>query len=109
MDIKIEWIDDLITKIWKLAIRKTLDTAIKKSVFTIERTAKQRTPVDTWVLRNSYETRFKEFEWEIRNFREYAPFVEARVGFLESTLSDEANNIQNIFNTEIENLLKSLE
>lgn len=109
MDIEIQWIDELIAKLWNMNVKKALDTGIKKSIFLIERTAKQRTPVDTWLLRNSYESKFQDLEWTLRNFREYWPIVEARVGFMESTLFDEERNIENIFDTEINNLIRSLE
>lgn len=68
-------IEEFLKAVGALHVQKTLDKSIKKAVFTIERTAKTRTPVDTGTLRNSYETRFEPLEGRLRNFREYAPFV----------------------------------
>ena len=104
----IEWIDDFLKKIWELSVQKVLNKSIKKSIFTLEREAKLITPVDTWLLRNSYETNFKDLEWRLRNFREYAPFVEWRVWFMEQTLNDNESRINEIFKQDIEEFLQDL-
>lgn len=75
LNIKTEGLDDFLKKIWELTLKKTLNDSIKKSIIYTERVAKIKTPVDTWILRNSYETKFSDLKWELRNFRIYAPFV----------------------------------
>ena len=105
---KIEWLDDFLKKIWELSVKKVLNQSIKKSIFTLERTWKQNTPVDTWVLRNSYETNFKDLEWRLRNFREYGVYVEARQWFLQRTIDEEMPNINRIFENDIKEFLIDL-
>lgn len=75
LNIKTEWLDDFLKAIWELQVRKVLNQSVKKAIILTERNAKINTPVDTWILRNSYETKFGELFWELRNFRLYAPFV----------------------------------
>lgn len=108
LNLDYEWLDEFLVKIWALTVQKTLDKSIKKSIFTLEREAKLRTPVDTWLLRNSYETDFRPLEWTLRNFREYAPYVEARVGFLAETESVMSDRIQSIFEDDIQTMLNDL-
>lgn len=108
INIKIDWIDDFVKKIWEESIEKVLNKSIEKSIFILEREAKLITPVDTWLLRNSYETKFKYLEWRLRNFREYAPFVEARVWFMARTLNDNIERINKIFENDINKFLEDL-
>lgn len=105
---KIEWIDEFLKKIWELSVQKVLNKSIKKSIFTLEREAKLVTPVDTWLLRNSYETNFENLEWRLRNFREYGVYVEARVWFMERTINDNESKIYAIFEKDIEEFLNDL-
>lgn len=42
-------------------VKKYIDTAIKRSIFQVEREAVPRTPVDTGRLRGSYDIRFETF------------------------------------------------
>ena len=105
---QIKWMDELLKKIWQLSVSKVLNKSIKKSIFLTERDWKKNTPVDTWLLRNSYETRFKDLEWRLRNFREYWPFVEARQGFLSRTLTEVEPKIYRIFEQDIQEFLQEL-
>ena len=105
---RIEWIDEFLKKIWELSVQKVLNKSIKKSIFTLERTWKINTPVDTWLLRNSYETNFKDLEWRLRNFREYAPIVEARQWFMARTIDEEMPKINKIFENDINEFLEDL-
>lgn len=105
---KIEWIDDFLKRIWELSVQKVLNNSIKKSIFTLEREWKIVTPVDTWLLRNSYETKFKNLEWRLRNFREYWPFVENRTWFLSWMLNEQESKIYNIFEKDITDFLEDL-
>ena len=110
MDISFDtkWFDEFLKKIWALTVQKTLDKSIKKSIFLLEREAKLNTPVDTRLLRNSYETRFSSLEWRLRNFREYAPYVESRVGFLAETKDQTEWKIQKIFEDDIQEMIDDL-
>jgi hypothetical protein len=103
-----EWLDEFLKKIWALAVQNTLDKSMKKSIFLLEREAKLVTPVDTWLLRNSYETKFRPLEWQLRNFREYAPYVENRVWFLQEATWKAENQIQKIFEDDIKAMLNDL-
>lgn len=71
-------LDNLVKRFGLAPVKKTLNNSIKKSIITLEREAKIRTPVRTGLLRNSYEVNFIDLEGTLRNFREYAPFVERR-------------------------------
>lgn len=102
IDIEITNIDEVIKELSVKKFTNMIDNTIQTSVFTLERTAKIHTPVVTWLLRNSYETSFSPLQWVLRNFREYAPYVEARRWFIERTVQDEETNIQNIFTRNIE-------
>lgn len=68
---KIDGIDDFLRKIGELSVQKVINGSIKKSILTVENQAKRETPVDTGILRNSYETKFQNLEGRLINFREY--------------------------------------
>jgi len=106
--LEFKWADEFLKKVWALVVSQTLDKSIKKSVFLVEREAKLRTPVDTWLLRNSYETKFLPLEGRLRNFREYAPYVEKRVWFLRDTEEAVWKSIQEIFQDDIQAMLNDL-
>lgn len=108
VNFKYEWLDELLKKLWALTLQKTLDKSIKTSIFLAEREAKLNTPVDTWLLRNSYESKFRPLEWTLRNFREYAPYVENRVWFLAETEKLIENRVQKIFEDDIKAMLTEL-
>lgn len=71
----VEWLDWFLKKLGQLTFENNLDQSVKKAVLTVERQSKINTPVDTWLLRNSYQTSFMWLQWEIRNYREYAMYV----------------------------------
>lgn len=52
-----------------------LKNGIRKSLITLEGTAKMETPVNTGFLRNSFRTRFTDLTWELANTSLYAQFV----------------------------------
>lgn len=108
IDVKIEWIEDIIHEFGAIKVQEAIDRGIKKSIFQIERTAKINTPVVTWLLRNSYETTFGFLTGTLRNYREYAPYVEARRWFMERTLLEEENNVFEIIDKEIESLVDDI-
>ena len=105
---KIQWMDELLKKIGEMSVSKMLNKSIRKAIFLTEREAKLNTPVDTWVLRNSYETQFQELEWRLRNFREYWPIVEERQGFLSRTLTEVEPKVYRLFEKDIEEFLQEL-
>jgi len=73
--IEIKWYEDFVNRLWHLVADDTTNKAIKLSMFEIQREAQIRTPLDTGNLRGSYETKFWELEWELRNTRKYWIFV----------------------------------
>lgn len=105
---KIKWMDELLKKIGEMSVSKMLNKSIRKAIFLTEREAKLNTPVDTGLLRNSYETKFQELEWRLRNFREYWPIVEARQGFLSRTLTEVEPKVYRLFEKDIEEFLQDL-
>jgi len=108
IEIRIKNIDELVKSFGKFNVKEMLNTALKKSVFALERTAKQNTPVDTGLLRNSYENLFGDLEATLRNYREYAPYVEAKQSFLARSIDLELPHIQSIFEQEANALLSKL-
>lgn len=68
----VEWLDDFLKKLWQLTFEKNLNKSIKKAIYLVERQAKINSPVDTWLLRNSYSTDFMWLKWEVWNYRIYA-------------------------------------
>jgi len=74
MKIIIKWlpIKNLSPKVVFWAVNKW----IRKSIITLEKTAKQETPVDKWFLRSAFRSRFSNLRWELYNTALYAPFVE---------------------------------
>ena len=72
---KIDGIDEFLRRIGELSVQKVINGSIKKSIFSVENQAKRETPVDTGILRNSYETKFENLEGRLRNFREYGLYV----------------------------------
>ena len=105
---EIKWMDELLKKIGEMSVSKVLNKSIKKAIFLTERDWKKNTPVDTWLLRNSYETQFADLEGRLRNFREYWPIVEARQGFLSRTLTQVEPKVYRIFENDIQEFLQDL-
>ena len=108
IDIRIYWVEELVNSLWGDKIKQALSTSIKKWIFLIERTAKINTPVDTWLLRNSYETDISDISGTLRNYREYAPYVHDRNSWMDRTIEQEEWNVQDIFIKEIDTLLSLL-
>jgi hypothetical protein len=108
MELSITWLNELREKFKSIDFNKVIDKSIKKSIFLTEAEAKKRTPVDTWLLRNSYETNFRDLEWTLRNFREYGPYVEARVWFLKRTWEYMESRIKEIFESDFKQEINKL-
>lgn len=114
--IQVQNLDELISKFWKINVDKTLTDGVKKTIIFLEGQSKRDTPVDTWILRNSYKTRFSDW-WQtgqLENFRKYWIFVHEGTKFIKSnpwmTRAVEKSEwqIETIWNGEIDKLLNTL-
>lgn len=101
-------LDRFLRNVGALTVQKTIEGSIRKGILLLEREAKIRTPVDTGLLRNSYETNFRPLEGQLRNFREYAPYVEAKRHFFQDAFSQTETKVRDIVRTDLENLISSL-
>lgn len=108
IEITINNIDELVNKISNIKLKETLNTSLKKSLFLLENELKAVTPVDTWLLRNSYEQQHLELEARLMNFREYGVYVDARQGFVQAWINNSEQQVINIFNNDINSLLSEL-
>lgn len=75
LDIELEGVNELVLKLSNMKGKEAINRAIKKSIYVIERRAKMETPVDTGILRNSYETTFDDLIGKLTNFRLYGLYV----------------------------------
>lgn len=108
IEITINNIDELVDKISNIKLKETLNTSLRKSLFLLERELKIVTPVDTWLLRNSYEQQPMDLEARLMNFREYGVYVDARQWFVQRWIDNSEEQIMNIFNNDINILLSDL-
>lgn len=115
LSIEIEGNAQLLEDLYNLDIEGALERWIKKSMLVLESNTKRNTPVDTWLLRNSFETTFPwKLEWVLNNFREYALYVQEWTkyfewrDFLGKGIEASERKIESIFNSEIDLLLNSL-
>lgn len=106
---------ELVEKLDNLGLRETLDRSLKQSMITLENNTKRNTPVDTWLLRNSFETTFpSKLVGVLNNFREYALYVQEGTKFMRANdflskwVEASERSIERIFNKNIDNLLASL-
>jgi len=60
IDIQFDGVNELVKKLMSLKGKDAINTAIKKSIYVLQREAKIQTPVDTGILRNSYITEFDD-------------------------------------------------
>lgn len=114
-DVKITGLKEFIAKIDnKDDVKKALNTGIKKVVFFLEWEAKVFTPVDTWVLRNSYRQTYGDLTWKLFNIRNYWIFVHEGTRFIKSnpfltnTVESAGKEVELIMNEEINAHLKIL-
>jgi hypothetical protein len=107
--IVITGIEELQKKFNDFDTKKIFKRWIEKSLILLSNEAKKNTPVITWLLRASYETETNDLilEWKLRNYREYAPFVESRRWFLDKTYNENTSKVYKIFQDEIDNALKT--
>ena len=84
-------------------LEDNLDTAIKKSIATISRNAKLKTPVRTGQLVKGYRTKFGSLEGVLANIVKYAPYVEYGTRsftgrfFLAKGMQNSVSSIQKFF------------
>lgn len=114
-EVKISWLEEFIKKIDdKGNVRKALNKGIKKVVFFLEWEAKVFTPVDTWVLRNSYRQSYGDLKWKLFNIRNYWIFVHEGTRFIKSnpfltnTVEKAWKEVELIMNEEIQDSLSIL-
>lgn len=110
IDVEIRNAQKLADNIENLQVRKWITKSLQQALLVLEREVKMVTPVDTGLLRNSYETMVRQFRLDavLNNYREYAPIVEARQRFLEEGVRNSENRIQDIFVKNIEDLLVNI-
>ena len=91
-----------------------LNTAIHKSIFTIERDSKLRTPVDTGFLRASHRSLFSNLRGEVGPTAMYAPYVhdgtsrmKGRPFLLQAVQGDE-QKIQGYFEDAVQGVLDTI-
>ena len=113
-EIKTEWLTEFIQKLADLNAKDSIDRGIKKGIYLLEWLSKIETPVDTWVLRNSYRTEFLPWIWKLINFREYWLYVHEWTKyikwnpFLERAVQKWENWLVAIFAKEVDLLLNNL-
>ena len=108
INIKITNIKELIRKIDNIKLWDTLNASLKKSLFFLDRNMKIVTPVDTWLLRNSYEKEYSDLEVRLVNFREYWPIVDARQWFVDKGIGRSEAWINRIINDDLNRLLSKI-
>ena len=114
--LEINNIDDLIKKFWNLDTKNAIRGWLNKVLLLAERNAKIETPVDTWFLRNWYESfsSFQNYESTLRNIREYADDVRVKWNpsqknlYMERATEKTEERAQAIFIKTIDQLLYNL-
>lgn len=90
---------------------KELNTAIKESVFTVERESKIRTPVDTGFLRASHRTAFGNLKGEVGPTAVYGIYVHEGTRFmmgrpfLRNAVENADTKIQKFFKDAVQRVL----
>ena len=83
---QVYWLEEFISKIdSKKEVEFAIDRGAKKIVFFMEWEAKIFTPVDTWVLRNSFRASKWSLGWVLVNFRDYWIFIHEWTRFMKWT------------------------
>lgn len=114
LDVQFDWLNEFVKKMREVDWRKTINRAISKSIFVLEREAKIQTPVDTGILRNSYITEFDDLIGKLINFREYWIYVHEWTRFfrwnpfMQRAVDNTDQQITMIFSNEYDNLLATL-
>jgi len=114
--LEVKNLDELLQKFWALQVDKTLSTAVKKTIIFLEWQSKRETPVDTWILRNSYKSTFgnKGKTGELINFRKYWVYVHEGTKYIKGNpfitraVNKSERQISVIWSTEINKMLKTL-
>ena len=111
-----KWLDKLVKHFNSLDVNRTLSTWVKKIIITLQRESTRRTPVDTWLLRKSYNSYFTDW-WltgKLVNYRKYGIFVHEWTKYMQGrpfmtdALEENDSKVQLIMNREIEKMLNTL-
>lgn len=114
LNIEIKDLDEFLEKFNELQVNKTLNIWTKKSTIFLQWEAIKETPIDTWLLRNSYETHFNNLEWKLINTRKYWVYVHEWTKyirwnpFLTRAAKNSNEKVNRIFNNEILKMLNTL-
>lgn len=108
LEINVNNIDDLKKNLNKINFKNSLKKASGRSLIYLEWEAKKETPIDTWVLRNSYEIDNNTFwYWKLNNFREYAEYVHSRNPYMLRAGDKAKPRIIKIFEQEVAHTIKT--
>ena len=116
--VKLDNYDDIARKIGSLVLDKSINDWIKKTIVQLDWKVKleqrRQRVYDTWLLINSYQDKFKNFQGELYNIRKYwiyqhegTKYIKARPWFTDA-LEDNKYLPEKTINKEITSLLKVL-
>lgn len=80
MSIKFEGLDNVINSLEKISNPKGIEQALGKACALVERSAKQKCPVDNGELRRSISSKVEGLQGIVYTPLEYAPYVEYGTG-----------------------------
>lgn len=117
LEIKVTGLKEFVAKIDSSSnVKKTINRWIKKIIFFLQWEAIVFTPVDTWLLRNSFKQTFWDLFWELFNIRKYWIFVHEWTRyikkpkpFMTKAVNENQWKIEVILNNEILNNLSILQ
>ena len=75
-DIEVKWLKDLTDWLSSMDIVSAWTRAITKTAINIQDKAIEKTPVNRWILRNSWRFQINGLKWKVFNLQDYAVFVE---------------------------------
>ena len=112
--IEVAGIKKLVKKLWIVEGRlpDSIDDWIKKVITYAHSEAIPETPIDKWILSNSYRTKFGRLFWSLFNIRKYWIFVHEGTRFIKWNpfLTRTAKKVEqrwpSIINSEINKLLR---
>jgi len=116
IEVNIVWSSRLARQLDSLNVQDALSKGLRIAMIGIESNVKRETPVDTGLLRNSFETRFpSKLTGVLNNFRDYAiyiqywtKYIKAR-DFLGKWVAASKLLVENVFSKQIDLLLRTLD
>lgn len=116
VSIKIEGLDKLKGALLKSPriVEDEVNRGIKRSVIALERTAKQKSPIDTGRMRTSHTTEFRNLRGELYPTTDYAIHVHEGTKFqraqpwLAETATAETSNIEREMNNAVQKALNRI-